>query len=86
MTVAILSFLRDFGALLGQGIADTLAMLFVSTAIAYVLGIALGVVLYVSAPGSLRPIRVLYSVLGWVANMPRSIPFIILIVSVIPMT
>ena len=44
MTDAILSFLRDFGALLGQGIADTLAMLFVSTAIAYVLGIALGVV------------------------------------------
>ena len=86
MTDAILSFLRDFGALLGQGIADTLAMLFVSTAIAYVLGIALGVVLYVSAPGSLRPIRVLYSVLGWVVNMARSIPFIILIVSVIPMT
>lgn len=86
MTDAALSFLRDFGALLGQGIADTLAMLFVSTAIAYVLGIALGVVLYVSAPGSLRPMRVLYSVLGWIVNMARSIPFIILIVSVIPMT
>ena len=86
MTDAILSFLRDFGTLLGQGIADTLAMLLVSTAIAYVLGIALGVVLYVSAPGSLRPMRVLYSVLGWVVNMARSIPFIILIVSVIPMT
>ena len=86
MTDTIASFLSQYGTLLGQGTLDTLAMLFLSTALAYVIGIALGVVLYVTAPGGLRPRRMLNAVLGWVVNMARSIPFIILIVSVIPMT
>ncbi|OFK23197.1 methionine ABC transporter permease [Olsenella sp. HMSC062G07] len=75
-----------FGPLLGQGLLDTLAMLFFSTAIAYLLGLVIGVVLYVTAPESLRPHRAVNAVLGWVVNMTRSIPFIILLVSVMPVT
>ena len=82
-----LSLLMDqFGTLLGQGLADTLVMLFASTAVAYVLGILLGVVLCVTAPRELRPMRTLNAVLGWVVNIGRSIPFIILLVTMFPVT
>ena len=76
----------QFGSLLGQGLADTLVMLFASTAVAYVLGILLGVVLCVTAPRGLRPMRTLNAVLGWVVNIGRSIPFIILLVTMFPVT
>lgn len=79
-------FLSEFGGLLAQGTLDTLAMLFVSTGIAYVIGIALGVVLHLTAPGGLRPMRALSSVLGWVVNIGRSLPFIILLIALMPVT
>lgn len=80
------SFLDQYGALLGGGLADTLVMLFVSTALAYVIGIVLGVILHVTAPRGLHPMRTLNAVLGWVVNISRSIPFIILLVSMFPVT
>ena len=80
------SFFAQYGSLLGQGRADALVMLFVSTAFSYVIGIFLGVVLCVTAPRGLRPMRALNAVLGWVVNIGRSIPFIILLVSVFPIT
>ena len=61
-------------------------MLLISCAIAYVIGIALGVVLHLTAPGGLRPRPVLSAVLGWVVNIGRSLPFIILLVLLIPVT
>jgi D-methionine transport system permease protein len=79
-------FLDQYGALLGEGLVDTLVMLFASTAISYVIGIFLGVVLCVTSPRGLRPMRTLNAVLGWVVNIGRSIPFIILLVSVFPIT
>ena len=79
-------FFAEYGQLLAQGTGDTLVMLFVSTGLAYVFGLLLGVVLYVTAPGGLRPMPVLNAVLGWVVNMGRSIPFIILLVAMMPFT
>ncbi len=79
-------FLDQYGALLGEGLVDTLVMLFASTAISYVIGIFLGVVLCVTSPRGLRPMRTLNAVLGWVVNIGRSIPFIILLVSMFPVT
>ena len=79
-------FLNQYGALLGGGLVDTLVMLFASTAISYVIGIFLGVVLCVTSPRGLRPMRTLNAVLGWVVNIGRSIPFIILLVSMFPVT
>ena len=79
-------FLAEYGELLLQGTGETLAMLLVPTLISYALGIALGVVLYLTAPGSLRPVRALNAVLGWVVNICRSFPFIVLMVSIIPLT
>lgn len=82
----ISEFFSEYGGLLAQGTLDTLSMLFVSTAIAYVLGIVIGVVLYVTSPGGLRPMPLFNAVLGWVVNMTRSIPFIILLVALMPFT
>lgn len=83
---SLMPFLNQYGALLGEGLVDTLVMLFASTAISYVIGIFLGVVLCVTSPRGLRPMRTLNAVLGWVVNIGRSIPFIILLVSMFPVT
>lgn len=86
MPSIVTEFIGQYGELLGQGVLDTLVMLFISTAIAYVIGTALGVVLYLTSPGSLRPMRALNAVLGWVVNIGRSLPFIILLISLMPVT
>lgn len=79
-------FVAEYGQLLFEGTFETLLMLLIPTAISYVLGTALGVVLYLTAPGSLRPAPVLNAVLGWIVNIFRSFPFIVLMVSIIPLT
>lgn len=79
-------FLAEYGQLLIDGTLSTLAMVFISTAITYVLGVPLGVFVTVTAPGSLKPHRGLNAVLGWIVNIGRSIPFIILLVALIPVT
>lgn len=86
MPSIVTEFIGQYGELLGQGVLDTLVMLFISTAIAYVIGTLLGVVLYLTSPGSLRPMRALNAVLGWVVNIGRSLPFIILLISLMPVT
>ena len=80
------SFLAEYGELLTEGTLSTIVMVLVPTAISYVLGLALGVVLYLTAPGSLRPMPALNAVLGWVVNILRSFPFIVLMVFIIPFT
>lgn len=86
MPSIVTEFIGQYGELLGQGVLDTLVMLFISTAIAYMIGTVLGVVLYLTSPGSLRPMRALNAVLGWVVNIGRSLPFIILLISFMPVT
>lgn len=80
------AFFSEYGDLLMQGTQDTLVMLFVSTGLAYLFGIVLGVTLYITSPIGLRPHRVFNGVLGWIVNMARSIPFIILLVALMPTT
>lgn len=80
------AFLAQYAGLLGQGTLDTLVMVIGSTAWAYLVGIALGVLLVVLAPGGLHPHRRAYAVLGWAINMLRSLPFIILMVFISPFT
>ena len=80
------SFFDQYGLLLAQGTGDTIVMSVAATIFAYVIGIPLGVALVVTAPGGLRPHRVLNAVLGWITNIGRSVPFIILLVVLIPVT
>ena len=86
MLDALSAFLAEYGELLVEGTGSTIVMVLVPTAISYVIGLALGVVLYLTAPGSLRPMPVLNAVLGWVVNILRSFPFIVLMVFIIPFT
>jgi D-methionine transport system permease protein len=80
------SFFAQYGTLLAQGTWDTIVMTFVSTLFAYVIGIPLGVLVVVTASDGLRPHHALNTVLGWIVNIGRSIPFIILLVALIPFT
>ena len=57
-----------------------------STFFAYVIGIPIGVGVILTSPVGLHPNRVAHTVLGWVVNIGRSIPFIILLVALIPVT
>ncbi|MCL2602527.1 MAG: ABC transporter permease [Treponema sp.] len=73
-------------ALLPEATFETVYMTFVSTVFACILGFPLGIYLYVSSPAGLAPRRVLYNTVSRVVNLFRSIPFIILIVLLIPLT
>ena len=79
-------FFDKYGALLAQGTVDTLVMTIMSCLIAYVIGLPLGIWFSVTSPGGLRPNRGVNTVLGWIINIGRSIPFIILLVAIIPFT
>lgn len=81
-----LSFFDQYGALLAQGTWDTIVMTGVATLFAYVIGIPLGVLVVITASGGLHPLPPLNMVLGWIINIGRSIPFIILLVALIPLT
>ena len=79
-------FFDKYGALLLQGTTDTLIMTIASCVFAYVIGLPLGIWFAVTTPGGLRPNRAVNMVLGWIINIGRSIPFIILLVAIIPFT
>lgn len=70
--------------ILQRGVWETVYMTVLSTAISYVIGLPLGVVLTVTDKGGLHPIPWLNRVLGVIVNFFRSIPFIILMVAMLP--
>ncbi|WP_380184548.1 methionine ABC transporter permease MetI [Kalamiella sp. sgz302252] len=72
--------------LLCRGVWETLVMTFVSGFFGFVLGLPLGVLLYVTRPGQIIENRGLYRFLSAVVNIFRAIPFIILLVWMIPFT
>lgn len=68
------------------GILETLYMTLFSTLFAYAIGLPLGILLVISAKDGIRPNPSLYKVLDIIVNVTRSIPFLILMVTVIPLT
>ena len=75
-----------FGPLLLTGTRDTLVMTVVSTVFAYMLGLPLGVLLILTGEHGICPHQTLNRCVGWVINVGRSLPFIILMVCVMPFT
>ncbi len=69
-----------------EGTGVTLYMTLASTLIAYALGLPMGILLVVSAPGGLKPNRAVYKILDVAVNIVRSIPFLILLMLIIPFT
>ena len=82
----ISAFWAEYGDVLVQGTKDTLVMTLISTVFAYVLGLPMGVALTITQPHGIRPNRAVNQVLGWIVNIGRSIPFIILMVAIMPFT
>lgn len=68
------------------GILETLEMTFFSALIAYLIGLPLGIILYATARGRLLENRVINLVLGVIVNILQSLPFLILLVLLIPFT
>ena len=66
------------------GIWETIYMTFLSTAVAYVIGLPLGVLLCVTDKGGIHPIPWVNKAVGVIVNIFRSIPFIILMVAMLP--
>ena len=72
--------------LLWEGTLDTLYMTFWSSLIAYVIGLPLGVLLVVTRKDGIMPCPTFNAVLGVVINFLRSIPFIIMLAVLFPVT
>ncbi len=72
--------------LLAAGTWETLYMTIVSTAIAYIIGIPVGVILYITAENGIRRNRAVNITVGVIVNVLRSVPFLILLVAILPFT
>lgn len=80
------AFWAEYGAILAEGVWDTLLMTGLSTLLAYLIGLPMGVVMILTRPHGIRPNRAVNAVLGWIINIGRSLPFIILMIAVFPLT
>jgi len=69
-----------------QGTLETLYMTGLSTVFAYLFGLPLGVLVIITRKDSLLPMAKVNAVLEWIVNIGRSIPFLILMVALIPFT
>lgn len=72
--------------IVGPAIPQTIYMVLLSSVIAVIFGMILGIILTLTRPGGLREIKSLYSFLDFVVNIMRSLPFIILMIVVLPLT
>lgn len=79
-------FMAKYAGLLAEGTLETLYMTLVPTLFAYLLGLPMGVLLTVTKRGGVRPAPRFHAVFGWVVNILRSLPFMILMIFVIPFT
>ena len=72
--------------MIGRGIFESLYMTLAATLFGYILGLPWGVVLAVTDEGGIRPNVPVYRVLDFITNIMRSIPFLILLILIIPLT
>ena len=72
--------------MLKEGTMQTIYMVFMSSLISYLIGIPLGIALMVTDKDGIRPVPLFNKVLGLAINLLRSVPFLILMIMVIPFT
>ena len=76
----------DIFRMLWAGTGETLLMVFASTALGYVIGLPVGVLLTISDTDGICPHPLLYKILDIIINITRSIPFLILLILIQPCT
>ena len=69
-----------------EGTRDTLYMTFVSAIFSYLFAFPIGIALVITKKDGLRPMAALYRLLDIIVNIGRSVPFLILLIAVIPLT
>lgn len=72
--------------MIGKGILETLYMTLLSSLLAYILGLPLGILLVVTDKDGIAPFVILNRILGVIVNIFRSVPFIILLVALMSFT
>lgn len=80
------AFINEYGALLIKATWETIYMTVVSTFFSYLLGVPLGVALSVTKKGGIASSPTFNYIAGWVVNILRSVPFVILMVFIVPFT
>jgi len=70
--------------LLGEGTVQTLIMTLVGTLLSYVIGLPVGVSLIVTGPNGIKPVGWYNKIMGFIVNVIRSVPFLILMIAMIP--
>ncbi|WP_043932553.1 methionine ABC transporter permease [Bacillus sp. EB01] len=71
---------------INKAFVQTIYMIAISLFVAVVVGLPVGIILYVTDKGLFMENKFIQNILGFVVNMVRSIPFIILLVALIPLT
>ena len=69
-----------------DGIKETLFMTLLSTLFGYILGLPIGITLAVTDQSGIKPNAIVYKVLDVIANIIRSVPFLILLILIMPLT
>jgi len=69
-----------------EAISDTLLMTVISTIVAYIIGLPIGIILYNTSNKGLKPNKIINTILGTIVNIFRSIPCLLLIIIFIPVT
>ena len=71
-------------SLLWEGLLQTLYMTLIGTLILYLIGLPIGVSLVVTGPNGIRPVGIYNKVMGFIVNVIRSVPFLILMIALMP--
>lgn len=71
-------------SLLWEGTLQTLYMTLVATLVSYLIGLPVGVSLIVTGPNGIRPVSVYNKIMGFIVNVVRSVPFLILMIACMP--
>ena len=82
----IRTFFADYGLLLAEGTLATIWMVAASTLLAHLIGLPIGLIVVVTDRGLLHPNKVIHTFFEGLINIGRSIPFIILMIALIPFT
>lgn len=81
-----MNFDAETWRMIGIGMLQTIYMTGIASLLSYVIGLPLGVILVVTEKDGIRPMPTLNRILGFIINILRSVPFIILLILVMPVT
>lgn len=80
------AFIQQYGTLISVGLLETIYMTIVSTFFSYLFGVPIGIALSTTKKGGIAESQTFNNFFGWIVNIARSLPFIILMIFVIPLT